>query len=55
MPTQQIFMEPPAMCQTLFLDCGNTVVIRTQISLTSWNSHSVASAENFNKLLSCLS
>ena len=39
-PIQKILIEPPTVYQTLFLDDGNTVVIKTKKSLASWNLHS---------------
>jgi len=39
-PVQKIFINPPTESQMLFLSDGNTVVIKTQKSLTSWNLYS---------------
>lgn len=50
LPIQQIFIEPPTMYQTLFLDDGNIVVIKTQKSHGTYIL--VALEENLNKLLS---
>lgn len=45
----KMFIEPPTMYQTLFLDGGNIVVIKTQKSPTSWNLHSCGIKREFKQ------